>query len=194
MPANLPELSVPDAAGWRRWLEDNHDSSPGVWLVLAKKGAAAPTTLGYPEALEEAVCFGWIDGQVSRRDGCSYRQRFTPRRPGSKWSRRNVDLAERLIAEARMQPAGLAEVERARANGRWAAAYAGPATASVPPDLAAALAGAPAAQQLFARLTSQNRYAILYRIAEAQRPETRRRRIDRFVEMLARGQTPHPQR
>jgi uncharacterized protein YdeI (YjbR/CyaY-like superfamily) len=189
-----PELIVVDAAAWAAWLGGRHATSGGVWLVLAKRGGSPPTRLTYQEALEEALCYGWIDGQVRRRDAGSYKQRFTPRRPRSAWSRRNVDLAERLIAEGRMQPAGKAVVDDARADGRWEAAYAGAATIEVPDDLAAALAAEPEAAATFAGLTSQNRYAILYRLATAKRPETRSRRLTEFVAMLARGETIHPQR
>jgi uncharacterized protein YdeI (YjbR/CyaY-like superfamily) len=191
--AEPPELILPDAAAWRAWLGEHHREEAGVWLVLAKKGTVEPTSLTYDEALEEALCHGWIDGQVRRRDEATYRQRFTPRRRRSPWSRRNVGLAERLQAEGRMHPAGAAEVERAKADGRWEAAYAGPASIEVPDDLAAALDDEPRAKELFGRLTSQNRYAILYRVTTAKQPETRARRIADFVSMLARGETPHPQ-
>jgi uncharacterized protein YdeI (YjbR/CyaY-like superfamily) len=194
MAVELPELIVADAATWARWLDANHARRPGVWLVLAKKGAAQPTGLRYAEALEEALCHGWIDGQVGRRDEHSYRQRFTPRRPRSAWSARNVGLVARLQGEGRMRPAGLAAVQRAQADGRWQEAYAGPATIELPADLAEALAAQPRAQAMFERLTSQNRYAILYRLSRAQRAETRARQIERFVGMLARGETVHPQR
>jgi uncharacterized protein YdeI (YjbR/CyaY-like superfamily) len=192
--AELPELSVPDAAAWRVWLDGHHEDSAGVSLVLAKKGVTEPTSLTYDQALEEALCFGWIDGQVRRRDETTYRQRFTRRRSRSSWSKRNVGLVERLLAEGRVRPAGMAEVERARADGRWAAAYAGSASIEVPPDLAAALAAEPKARAMFKILSSQNRYAVLYRIETAKRPETRRRRIEQFVAMLARGETVHPQK
>ena len=162
-------------------------------LVLAKKGTTSPTSLTYDQALEEAICFGWIDGQVRRRDEGTYFQQFTPRRARSRWSKRNTTLAERLIGEGRMQASGIAEVERAKADGRWEAAYAGPATARVPDDLAAALAAEPKAQTMFGRLTSQNRYAILHRVEAVKRPETRARKIAEFVAMLARGETVHPQ-
>jgi uncharacterized protein YdeI (YjbR/CyaY-like superfamily) len=143
--------------------------------------------------LEEALCYGWIDGQVRRCDRDSYRQRFTSRRKRSGWSKRNVELAERLIAEGRMKPAGEAAVEHARSDGRWQAAYAGSATIEMPDDLAEALSAEPKAAAMFALLTSQNRYAILYRLATAKRSDTRSRRLTRFVEMLARGETIHPQ-
>jgi uncharacterized protein YdeI (YjbR/CyaY-like superfamily) len=162
-------------------------------LVLAKKDTTSPTSLTYGQALEEAICFGWIDGQVRRRDERTYFQRFTPRRARSRWSMRNTTLAERLIGEGRMQASGIAEVERAKGDGRWEAAYAGSATVRVPDDLVAALAAEPKAKTMFTRLTSQNRYAILYRIEAVKRPETRARKIAEFVAMLARGETVHPQ-
>ena len=192
--AELPDLIVPDADAWRRWLADNHASPTGVWLVLAKKGTVEPTTLSYAAAVEEALCHGWIDGQVQRRDAATSRQRFTPRRARSPWSQRNVDRISQLVAEGRMHPAGLAEVARAQADGRWAAAYPGPATAEVPPDLAAALAAAPEALAMFGILTSQNRYAILHRIGTVKRAATRARHIEQLVAMLGRGETLHPQK
>jgi uncharacterized protein YdeI (YjbR/CyaY-like superfamily) len=194
MASEYEELLLGGEAEWRAWLDRHYDASPGIWLVLAKKGRTEPTTLTYEQALLEALCVGWIDGQVRRRDDATYCQRFTPRRRGSVWSRRNVDLAERLQVEGRMRPAGLAAVDRAREDGSWENAYAGPATIEVPDDLAAALAEQPRAAAMFARLTSQNRYAILYRIATAKRPETRARRLTEYVAMLARGETIHPQR
>lgn len=193
MPTELAELQVADAGSWRNWLAENHAASPGVWLVLTKKGGTA-TSLDYAGALDEALCFGWIDGQVKRRDEHSFMQRFTPRRPKGAWSRRNVEHVGRLSAEGRMMPAGLAAVEAARADGRWDVAYAGPAAAELPDDLAAALAADPDAQAMWKVLTSQNRYAITYRIGQVKRPETRARKIGEFVAMLARGDTPHPQR
>lgn len=189
----LETLTVADAAGWRSWLGEHHARSDGVWLVLAKKGATSPTGLTYDQALEEALCHGWIDGQVRGGDERTYRQRFTRRRPRSRWSMRNVGITERLIEEGRMQAPGRAEVQRARGDGRWQAAYAGAATIEVPADLAAALDTAPAAREMFETLTSQNRYAVLYRVAEAKRAETRRRRIERYVAMLEGGETPYPQ-
>ena len=189
----LPELVVPDARAWREWLGEHHDEVPGVWLVLAKKGTSQPTSLTYEQALEEALCHSWIDGQVGRRDEATYRQRFTPRRRRSAWSKRNAGIAERLLAEGRMHAAGIEEVERAKADGRWQAAYAGSAGIEVPPDLVQALAAEPKAEAMFERLSRQNRYAILYRIETAKRADTRARRIEQFVSMLARGETIHPQ-
>ncbi len=194
MADELPELTVADADAWRVWLGEHHDSPTGVWLVLAKKGTTRPTSLGYGQALDEALCHGWIDGQARRRDETTYRQRFTPRRARSQWSRRNVGIVERLTAEGRMHPAGLAEVERAKADGRWDSAYAGQAGIEVPADVVAALAEVPGARAMFDILTSQNRYAVLYRIESAKRPDTRARRIERFVAMLARGETVYSQR
>jgi uncharacterized protein YdeI (YjbR/CyaY-like superfamily) len=185
-------LTVADSADWRAWLDEHSAQTDGVWLVLAKKGATQPTRLTYDAALEEALCYGRIDGQVRGGDERSYRQRFTPRRARSSWSKRNVAIAERLIGEGRMHPSGLAEVERARADGRWDAAYAGPARIEVPDDLAAALDANPAARGMFDSLNSQNRYAVLYRVVTAKRAETRRKRIEQFVAMLARGEKLHP--
>lgn len=194
MSRELPVLTVPDAAAWRTWLGEHCDDAGGVWLVLAKKGTAEPTTLTYDDALEEALGHGWIDGQVRRGDAHTYRQRFTPRRPRSAWSKRNVAIAERLLAEGRMHPAGVAEVKRAQADGRWETAYAGPASIEVPDDFAAALDAEPAAGEMFAILSSQNRYSVLHRIQTAKRPDTRRRRIEQFVAMLGRGETVNPQK
>jgi len=194
MADDLPELCMPDAAAWRAWLQDHHEQLDGVWLVLAKKGTTDPTSLTYDQALDDALCFGWIDGQVRGGGEGVYRQRFTPRRARSPWSRRNVDHVQRLVADGRMHPAGLAQVEAAKADGRWDAAYAGPGTIEVPADLVAALAAEPRAQAMFEVLTSQNRYAVLYRLASAKRPETRARRLEQFVAMLARGETIYPQK
>ncbi|HWC80750.1 MAG TPA: YdeI/OmpD-associated family protein [Pseudonocardiaceae bacterium] len=194
MASELPELVLAAAAGWRSWLADNHADPAGVWLVLAKKGTTEPTSLTYDEALLEALRHGWIDGQVGRRDERTYRQRFTPRRARSPWSQRNVGIVTELIERGEMHPAGLAEVDRARADGRWGAAYAGPAANETPEDLLAALAGNPGAQAMFDRLSSRNRFAVCYRVGQAKRAETRARRIAGFVEMLARGETIYPQK
>jgi len=192
--ADIPELVVPDAAAWRAWLETHHSEPDGVWLRLARKGTTTPTSLVYDEALRAALCFGWIDGQVQRYDASTYQQRFTPRRARSPWSARNVGIVAELEAAGLMTPAGIAEVERAKADGRWDAAYAGPATAEVPADLAAAIEADPAARATWEILTKQNRYAVTWRVEQAKRPETRQRRIAQFVAMLARGETVHPQR
>jgi uncharacterized protein YdeI (YjbR/CyaY-like superfamily) len=193
-PAESPQLLVADAKAWRRWLGQHHDQPAGVWLVLAKKGTQTPTALTYDEALEEALCFGWIDGQVKRRDDATYLERFTPRRPRSRWSQRNVDMVSRLLGEGRMHPAGIAEAERARLDGRWADAYPGQAAADVPADLAAALAESPRAGAMFSILSAQNRYAVIHRITATGRPDTRSARVQKFVHMLARGETIHPQK
>ncbi len=189
-----PELLVADTATWRAWLSAHHATSPGVRLVLAKKSVSGPTVLTYDEALLEALCYGWIDGHTTSRDEASYRVRFTPRRPRGAWSQRNVEIAERLIADGRMQPAGLAEVVRARADGRWDKAYGGSATIEVPDDLRDALAASPRAQAMWDVLTRTNRFSVLYRVHDAKRPETRARRITQYVDMLARGETPYAQK
>lgn len=193
MADDLPELLVPDAAEWRTWLDVHHREPTGVWLVLHKKGGSV-TTLTYDQALDEALCVGWIDGQVGRRDAGSFRQRFTPRQARSPWSARNVAHVARLEAEGRIRPAGAAAIAAAQADGRWDRAYAGPATAVVPPDLAAAVAADPRAQAMFDVLTSGNRYAIIYRVEAVKRADTRARRIAEFVAMLSRGETVHPQK
>lgn len=189
-----PELLVPDATRWRAWLADNHATSSGVRLVLAKKNVAGPTQLTYADALPEALCYGWIDGQLTRGDDATYCVRFTPRRARSPWSKRNVQAAERLITDGRMQPAGLAEVERAKADGRWQRAYGGSASLEIPDDLRDAIAASPRAQRMWDVLTRTNKFAVVYRVQDAKRAETRARRIQQFVEMLARGETPHPQK
>jgi uncharacterized protein YdeI (YjbR/CyaY-like superfamily) len=188
-----PELVVPSVSEWHTWLRAHHAESDGVWLVLAKKGTTQPTTLSYDEALEEAICFGWIDGQLGRRDAATFRRRFTPRKTRSPWSKRNVAIVEKLIAAGRLQPPGDDEVQKAKRDGRWEAAYAGQAAIEVPEDLAKALRDNADARVAFEQLTSSNRYSILYRIASAKRADTRRRRIEQFVDMLARGETIHPQ-
>jgi uncharacterized protein YdeI (YjbR/CyaY-like superfamily) len=189
-----PELIVRDAKVWRAWLAKHHTGSTGVFLVLSKKGTIKPTSLTHDQALEEALCYGWIDGQANPRDELTWRQRFTPRRRRSLWSKRNTVIAEKLIATGRMHPAGMVEVERAKADGRWEVAYAGQAGIEVPPDLEAALAAKPKAEKMFDTLNKQNRYAVLYRITTAKRPETRAKRIEQFVAMLARGETFYPQK
>lgn len=194
MPQELPELTVPDVAGWARWLREHAEQSDGVWLVLAKKGTAKPTTLIYDEALAEAICHGWVDGQLASGDERTFRRKFTPRRPKSRWSKRNVEIATNMIAEGRMRPAGQAAISSAQANGTWDAAYASQANMEVPPDLTAALAADPEAKAMFAKISAANRYSILYRIETAKRSDTRQRRIEQLVAMLARGETIHPER
>ncbi|MER7558429.1 YdeI/OmpD-associated family protein [Nocardioides sp. NPDC126508] len=193
--ATLPgvELLLPDPPAWRGWLEEHHADTPAVWLVLTKKGGTL-TTLTWQTALDEALCFGWIDGQARRRDEQSSFQRFTPRGPKSRWSLRNVEHIDRLETEGRMTAAGRAAVEAAKADGRWEAAYAGPATAETPPDLLAAIAAVPEAQAMYDVLTSQNRYALYHRITVLKTEAARARRIEEYVAMLARHETLHPQK
>lgn len=193
MATELPELLVADADALRTWLEEHHETSDGVRLVLGKKGGT-DTTLTWAEAVEEVLCYGWIDGQAGKRDEGSYTVRLTPRRPRSMWSARNVGLVARLEREGRMRPAGRAAVEAAKADGRWDAAYAGPANATVPDDLAAAIAAEPEAQRMFEVLTKTNRFALIHRLGAVKRAETRERKIREFVAMLARHETPYPQK
>ncbi|GHG42655.1 hypothetical protein GCM10012320_05980 [Sinomonas cellulolyticus] len=193
MAVELPELLVPDAPAWREWLTAHHAESPGVWLVLHKKGGSV-TGLQYEPAVLEALCFGWIDGQLRTRDAESSAVRFTPRRRGSLWSKANVERVARLEAEGRMTDAGRSAVEAAKADGRWERAYGGAATAEVPEDLAAAIAAVPEAQAMFEVLTSTNRFALIYRTTSVKRPETRARKIGEYVAMLARHETIYPQK
>jgi uncharacterized protein YdeI (YjbR/CyaY-like superfamily) len=181
------------AAAWHAWLAKHHASATAVLLVITKQGVT-PRTLSYAEALEVALAWGWIDGHKRAHDERAWLQRFTPRRPTSAWSKINRAKAEALVRAGKMQPAGLAEMERARQDGRWDRAYDSARTAQVPDDFAAALAANRAATACFATLDSANRYAILYRVQTAKRPATRAARIATFVEMLARGETLHPPR
>jgi uncharacterized protein YdeI (YjbR/CyaY-like superfamily) len=190
-PDDLPVLAFASPQSWRDWLAGNHQTSSGLWLKIAKKAADTPT-VSYAEAIDGALCFGWIDGQKGRLDDEYWLQRFTPRKSRSRWSKINREKAERLIAEGLMQPAGLREVEAARADGRWDAAYEGQAAAAVPPDLARELDLNPVAKEFFATLSGANRYAILYRIQDAKRPQTRANRIDKYVAMLNEHKTIHP--
>src|SRR5215469_1168276 len=183
-------LSVSSAAEWQQWLDSVDAPSGGVWLKIARKGRAE-AGISYPEALLEALRFGWIDGQKRSLDTNHWLQRFTPRKPGSRWSKINTEHAEALIAAGRMEPAGQREVDAARADGRWDTAYAGQRAIEVPADLAQALAANPEAAAFFATISSQNRYAILYRIGVVKRPETRARKIAQYVAMLAAHETIH---
>jgi uncharacterized protein YdeI (YjbR/CyaY-like superfamily) len=185
---DLPIVEVPDQRAWRRWLASNHETASGVWLKFAKK-AAPVRTVNYGEALEEAICFGWIDGQVRRFDEHFYLQRFTPRRARSKWSQNNRDKATRLIEAGRMHPAGMAHVEAARADGRWDAAYPAQSEASVPEDFQKALDESPAAGGFFQTLTGSARYAFLYRLHDVRDPARRAKRIADYVERLSAGRT-----
>lgn len=186
-----PVLTFENQRALEAWLDRHHEDSPGIWLRIGKKGAVEPSVT-YPQALEAALCYGWIDAQKRAGDAVSWLQRFTPRKPRSVWSRVNREKAVALIAARRMRPAGLHEVERARADGRWDAAYDSQSRATVPPDLQAALDGSPRAAAFFAGLSSLNRYAILHRLQMARKPETRERRLRSFVAMLERGETIHP--
>jgi len=194
VPAETPEpFVVADAAAWRAWLDANEHESDGVWLLLAKKGTTEPTSLSYAEALDEALCSGWIDGQKRGYDEATFLQRFTPRRRASLWSQRNIGLVAELVAAGRMRPRGESEIARAKADGRWDRAYAGARSAEVPAELRAALEAEPAAAELFGRLSATNRYAVLHRIATAPSETSRRNRLEKLVGMLARGETPYPQ-
>jgi len=186
------DLVLPDTAAWRAWLDAHEDEPDGVWLVLAKKGTTEPTTLTYDQALDEALCSGWIDGQKRGRDTATFRQRFTPRRRASLWSQRNIGLVAALEDAGRMRPRGRAEVDRAKGDGRWDRAYAGAATVAVPDDLRAALDAAPAAAALFAELDATNRYAVLHRVVTAPSVSARANRIAKLVAGLATGETPYP--
>lgn len=190
LPTDLPVLAFPDQEAFEKWLEAEHEQCLGVYVKVAKKGAQEPS-LTQAEMVESLLCFGWIDGRVNRFDEFSFLTRVTPRRPKSVWSQKNVAWVAELIAAGRMRPAGLAAVEAAQADGRWDRAYAGPATITVPEDLAGALASVPAAQQAFEALDATNRYAVLWRVATAASPATRAKRITALVQMLAEGRRFH---
>ena len=185
---DLPILTFEDAAAFDAWLEQQPADAPGIWLKFAKKGCPHPS-VSKPEAIDLALRHGWIDGQLQPFDAHWFLTRFTPRGRRSKWSQVNRDKAEALIAAGRMRPAGLAEVERAKADGRWDAAYPPQSKLEVPPDLAAAFDANPAARAFFDSLPRAHRFAVLYRLHDAKRPETRARRLADFVEKLARGET-----
>lgn len=191
MAGDMEIVSFESAEAFETWLGDQHATSAGIWLKLRKKGAGI-VALDYAQALDVALCYGWIDGQKGKFDDQHWLQRFTPRKPNSKWSKINRDKVVALTEHGRMRPAGLAEVERAKTDGRWQAAYDGARTSSVPDDLVAALAANPAAADFFETLDRQNRFAILYRIQDVKKPETRERRIEKYVAMLAEGKKLHP--
>ena len=188
--ADLPTIAFASAQAWSAWLARNHRRSTGLWLKLAKKGGAPSVT--YPEALEAALCHGWIDGQKKGFDEAWWLQKFVPRGPKSIWSKINTGKAEALIASGRMKAAGLAAIEAARADGRWARAYDSQRTAAEPEDFAAALAGNARAKKFWATLDATNRYAVLFRIQTAKKMETRARRIVDLTAMLARNEKLHP--
>lgn len=191
---SLPDLMVisfPSGEALAAWLDAEHEQSPGIWLKIAKKDAGVPT-VSYDEAVDVALCFGWIDGQKRGLDDQYWLQRFTPRKPRSRWSKINCARADRLMEAGQMRPRGRAEVEAAKADGRWAAAYAGQRAANVPADLQAALDADPVAGDFFTTISSQNRYAIIYRVGDAKRPETRAARIAKYVAMLHEHQTIYP--
>lgn len=188
---DLEIVAFESAETFQAWLGENHAVSSGIWLRLRKKGPGI-VALDYAQALDVALCYGWIDGQKAKFDDQWWLQRFTPRKPRSKWSKVNRDKAAALIEQGRMQPPGQAEVDRAKADGRWEAAYDGAKTATVPDDLTAALTADPAAAAFFETLDRQNRYAILYRVQDAKKPETRARRIEKYVAMLAKGEKLYP--
>jgi len=192
-PAERPIVHCADAGGWQGWLEAHAAESDGIRLAIAKKGGEH-ASVSYAEALDEALCVGWIDGQKWPLDEHHFLQGFGPRRARSIWSRINRDKAIALIESGRMRPSGLVEIERARADGRWDAAYEGSKTIEVPEELRAALDAKPAAAAFFETLNSQNRYAILFRLHNAKKPETRTRNIEKYVAMLARGETIYPQK
>ncbi len=185
----VPEpFIVPDATAWRTWLDAHEDDSDGVWLMLAKKGTTTPTSLRYDEALDEALCSGWIDGQKRSFDKATFLQRFTPRRARSLWSQRNQEHVARLIAEGRMRERGQREIDRAKSDGRWERAYAGAATAVVPDDLIAALRVVPAAKERFEALNSSERFAVLHPLMTAPSEAVRQRRLAKIVTQLSRGE------
>jgi uncharacterized protein YdeI (YjbR/CyaY-like superfamily) len=189
----LPRKTFATAASWRAWLEKHHASAPGVWLQFAKKRSGF-RSVTYAEAVQAALCYGWIDGQVQRVDDTHYLQRFTPRKRDSIWSRINREKALALIEGGLMQPAGLAAIEQAKSNGRWDAAYAGPSKAEVPPDFAAALKKHAKAAASFTKLDAQNRYAILFRLHTARSSPARAARAQKFIAMLERGEVIYPKR
>ncbi|RDS67308.1 hypothetical protein DWC19_00335 [Streptomyces sp. M7] len=188
---DLETVAFESAEAFQAWLGENHAVSPGIWLKLRKK-APGVVALDYVQALDVALCYGWIDGQKAAMDDEWWLQRFGPRTARSRWSKINRDKVAALIEQGRMRPPGQAEIDRAKADGRWDAAYDSPRTATVPDDLAAALAAEPAAAEFFETLNRTNRFAIIYRVQDAKRPETRARRIEKYVTMLAKGEKPHP--
>ncbi|MCY4753066.1 YdeI/OmpD-associated family protein [Pelomonas aquatica] len=190
IPPDTAPILFKSAKAFETWLKKHHASSDGLWLMIAKRGASQPSVT-YAEAVEIALCWGWIDGQKKGLDDQHFLQRFTPRRARSIWSKINVDKVAALIEAGRMQAPGHAQIEAAKADGRWAQAYDGARTSTVPEDLLAALDAEPKAKAFFATINATNRYAVLWRIQTAVKAETRARRIAQLVEMLARGETIH---
>ena len=188
--SELPVKSFKDQIAFETWLATNFDSSAGLWLRIAKKDSSEKT-VNYQEALDVALCYGWIDGQKQKFDDTSWLQKFTPRGPRSIWSKINQGKVAALIDAGRMKPAGHAAIERAKANGQWEAAYDSHSTSTIPEDLEKALSKNPKARKFFTTLNSQNRYAILWRLQTAKKAETRKKRLDQFIEMLAKGETLH---
>lgn len=186
------QLIVTDAAAWRAWLDENEGISDGVWLTLAKKGTVTPTSLSYAQALEEALCSGWIDGRKRSLDAETFLQHFTPRRKRSMWSQRNVGIVTDLIAAGRMRERGHSEIEKARADGRWERAYPGASTIEVPEDFLAALRDAPQAESAFSALSKSERYSVLFGIVTAVSPATRAKRISRQIKLLDSGDSNSP--
>ena len=189
-PAAIAPVPFKTAKAFETWLKKHHATSDGLWLKIAKKGADEPSVT-YPQAVEIALCWGWIDGQKKGLDDQHFLQRFTPRRARSIWSKINVDKVAALTEAGRMQPAGQAQIDAAKADGRWAQAYDGAKTSTVPDDLQAALDANPEAREFFATVNASNRYAVLWRVQTAVKPETRAKRIAQLVEMLARGEVVH---
>jgi len=189
-PQDAAHTLFKSAKAFEAWLKKHHATSDGLWLQIAKKGADQPSVT-YPEAVEIALCWGWIDGQKKALDDQHFLQRFTPRRARSIWSKINVAKVAALIEAGRMQPAGQAQIDAAQADGRWEGAYDSARTSSVPDDLQAALDANPQAKKFFATVNASNRYAVLWRVQTAVKPETRAKRIAQLVEMLARGEVVH---
>lgn len=188
MSADYPVIHFPNSAAFTAWLAEHHGNATGAWLKFAKKGSGE-VSVSYQEALEAALCYGWIDGQINKLDDRFWITKFTPRRRRSKWSKRNCGIVEQLIAEGRMQPAGLAEINAAKQDGRWEAAYDSPRNATVPDDLQQAFHAHPRAEEFFLTLTGAKRYTILYQLQDAKRPETRAKRIAKFIKLLEAGDT-----
>ncbi|HEU4914249.1 MAG TPA: YdeI/OmpD-associated family protein [Candidatus Saccharimonadales bacterium] len=189
-PTDYPILFFEDQKGWEDWLSQNHATQNGAWLKFAKKGTGVKST-NHAETLDVALCYGWIDGQAKSIDETYYLQKYTPRRAKSIWSKINIGKVEKLIAEGKMQPAGQAEIDRAKADGRWEQAYHSPANMTVPEDFQKALDTDPTAKEFFGSLSKTNTYAFLWRIATAKKPETRARRIEKFIDMLHKGEKLH---